>query len=109
MASTLAKAVKEKKPIVVTGWQPHWKFARFQLKFLDDPKKEFGQSEEIHTIVSKDLKEKNPEAYQIMDRFHWTPGDMEEVMLMIQEGKEPEQAAAAWVEKNKDKVKKWTQ
>lgn len=30
---------------------------------------------------------------------------MEEVMLMIQEGKEPEQAAAAWVEKNKDKVK----
>lgn len=109
MASSLAKAYKEKKPIVVVGWQPHWKFAKFQLKFLDDPKKEFGQSEEIHTIVSKDLKEKNPEAYQIMDQFYWTPEDMGEVMLMIDGGKEPEQAAAEWVEKNKDKVKKWTQ
>ena len=44
-----------------------------------------------------------------MDQFYWTPEDMGEVMLMIDGGKEPEQAAAEWVEKNKDKVKKWTQ
>ena len=43
-----------------------------------------------------------------MDRFRWTAQDMEEVMLMIQEGKTPEEAAAHWVENHPDKVKEWT-
>ncbi|GGE24258.1 glycine/betaine ABC transporter permease [Marinithermofilum abyssi] len=109
MAASLTKAYKSRKPIVVTGWKPHWKFAKMKLKFLKDPKKEFGQEEEIHTIVRKGLKEENPKAFKIMDRFYWTPEDMEEVMLMIEEGKAPETAAAEWVEKHHDKVKKWTE
>ena len=38
MTSTLAKAIKDKRPIVVTGWTPHWMFTKFDLKFLEDPK-----------------------------------------------------------------------
>ncbi|OYD08424.1 ABC transporter permease/substrate binding protein [Paludifilum halophilum] len=109
MAATLSKKYKAKEPVVVTGWKPHWKFARFDLKFLDDPKEEYGQEEEIHTIVRKGLKEEKPEAYRIMDQFYWTPEDMEEVMLMIQNGDEPEEAAAKWVEEHPEKVKKWTE
>ncbi|EUJ21889.1 glycine betaine/L-proline ABC transporter substrate-binding protein [Listeria aquatica FSL S10-1188] len=34
MTSTLEKAIKDKRPIVVTGWTPHWMFTKFDLKFL---------------------------------------------------------------------------
>ncbi|WP_313959503.1 glycine betaine ABC transporter substrate-binding protein [Staphylococcus epidermidis] len=44
-----------------------------------------------------------------MDNFHWDISDMEEVMLAIQNGESPEDAAAAWVEENQDKVAEWTE
>ncbi|GGE20248.1 putative glycine-betaine binding permease protein [Marinithermofilum abyssi] len=108
MTASLEKAYKSKKPIVVTGWKPHWKFAKYDLKFLKDPKNVYGGTENIHTLVRKGLKEDNPKAYKIMDRFFWTSADMEEVMLDIQNGKSPEKAAADWIEKHQDKVKEWT-
>ena len=83
MSAELSKAIQKKEWIVVTGWQPHWKFADFDLKFLEDPKKMFGGEEAIHTIVRKGLKEDKPEVYRILDRFHWTKEDMEEVMSEI--------------------------
>ena len=37
MIAELTRAENEKKPVVVTGWIPHWMFAKWKLKFLDDP------------------------------------------------------------------------
>lgn len=108
MTASLEKAYRQKKPVVVTGWKPHWKFAKMKLKFLEDTKKTFGEAENIHTLVRKGFEKDNPIAYRIMDRFHWTAQDMEEVMLLIQEGKTPEEAAKEWVNKNQDKVEQWT-
>ena len=34
MAAELNKAIQENRWIVVTAWQPHWLFGRFDLKFL---------------------------------------------------------------------------
>ncbi len=41
MTAALKKAVDEGEWVAVTGWKPHWKFARWDLKFLDDPKGDF--------------------------------------------------------------------
>ena len=38
VTAALGKAIDNKESIVVTGWTPHWKFARWDLKFLEDPK-----------------------------------------------------------------------
>ncbi len=38
MAAALKTAIDNEEWVVVTGWAPHWKFARWDLKFLDDPK-----------------------------------------------------------------------
>jgi glycine betaine/proline transport system substrate-binding protein len=108
MTATLKKAYDKEEPIIVTGWTPHWMFAKFDLKYLEDPKGVFGQDENIHTITRIGLSEDLPEAYQVIDRFNWTPDDMNIVMNDIVDGEEPEAAAAKWVEENADKVAEWT-
>ena len=107
MAAELQKAYNSEEWIAVTGWTPHWKFSKFDLKYLEDPKGSYGEAEAIHTIVREGLEEDMPRAYEILDNFYWEPADMEEVMLKIQEGMDPEDAAAEWVEANQDKVQEW--
>ncbi len=108
MTSSLDKAIRNKEEIVITGWSPHWMFSKYDLKYLDDPKKSFGEAENINTIARKGLKEDAPEVYQIVDRFHWTQKDMESVMLDINKGKTPEEAAKNWIKQNKKIVQEWT-
>jgi len=108
MTAALKKAYEKEEPIIVTGWTPHWMFSAFDLKYLDDPKGVYGAAENINTIVRKGLKEDDPTAHKILDNFHWTPDDMGAVMVMIQDGLDPAEAAAKWVEENNDKVKVWT-
>src|SRR5690625_2939523 len=108
MTAALANAVNNEEPIVVTAWTPHWKFARWDLKYLDDPKGVYGGAEQIHTITRKGLKEDNPEAYAILERFEWSPADMEEVMLLNEEpGSDPYENAKKWLADNEDRVKEW--
>ncbi|NJP58741.1 glycine/betaine ABC transporter, partial [Salmonella enterica subsp. enterica serovar Typhimurium] len=104
MTAALKKAYDKKEPIIVTGWTPHWMFAKFDLKYLEDPKGSFGKDETIHTITRNGLKEDLPEAYKVIDQIHWTPDDMGVVMNNIEEGDNPEDAAAKWVKDNADKV-----
>lgn len=109
MAQELQKAYDNNEPIVVTGWTPHWKFAKMDLKYLEDPKGVYGGEEQIHTMVRKGLEEDMKDAYTFLDQFEWTPDDMAQVMVAIQEGQTPEEAAKAWVDNNPDKVEAWTQ
>jgi glycine betaine/proline transport system substrate-binding protein len=107
MAAALDRAYKAGKPIIVTGWTPHWMFSKYELKYLADPKNVFGKGEEIHTIVRLHLKTDQPAAYQFLDKFQWKPADMEQVMVKIQAGQKPEEAAAWWVEAHSDQVNTW--
>lgn len=107
MATALGQAIGNEEPIVVTGWTPHWKFAEYDLKYLDDPEGSFGEAETIETMVRQGLEEDSPAAYQILDAFYWEASDMEEVMLEVSEGATPEEAAANWIENNRDTVDEW--
>ncbi|WP_338045258.1 glycine betaine ABC transporter substrate-binding protein [Paenibacillus humicola] len=66
-----------------------------------------GGDEQIHTFARKGLKEDKPDAYTFLDQFNWTPDDMAEVMVQIQDGKSPEEAAKAWVDGHEEKVNEW--
>ncbi|MBG9782678.1 glycine betaine ABC transporter substrate-binding protein [Shouchella lehensis] len=108
MTQQLANHIENHDPIVVTGWSPHWKFESFDLKYLDDPDNIYGDAENIHTIARLGLEEDMPEAHQILTNFFWTPEDMEAVMLEIEEGASPEEAARNWVDENQETVSEWT-
>ena len=109
MATALGEAIEKEEPIIVTGWSPHWKFAKYDLKYLDDPKGVFGDAETINTMVREGLESDMPEAYQVLDNFYWTPEDIESVMLKISEGADPRDAAQEWIDENEDKVAEWTE
>jgi glycine betaine/proline transport system substrate-binding protein len=108
MTAALEDAISRKEWIVVTGWTPHWKFARWELKYLKDPKGIYGEKEEIRTIARKGLKKDMPEVYKVIDAFSWTPADMEGVMVKnTKEDADPYETAKEWVNSNPDKVNKW--
>ncbi len=108
MTATLAKAIRNQEPIIVTGWTPHWMFSKYDLKYLEDPKKSYGDAEEIHTLARKGLKQDDPTAYQFLDRFSWTDEEMGKIMVAIQDGADPAEAAKQWAEANPDRVNEWT-
>jgi glycine betaine/proline transport system substrate-binding protein len=107
MTVALGQAIKKKQPIVITGWSPHWMFAKYGLKYLEDPKGAMGTEEAIHTMARKGLEKDQPEAYKVLDNFNWTQKDMESVMLAINEGKDPSQAAQDWIKEHQKEVDEW--
>jgi len=107
MTVALGKAIKNKEDIVITGWTPHWMFEKYDLKYLDDPKQSMGKEEGISTIARKGLAEDQPEAYRILSNFKWTSDQMASVMLAIQNGQKPEEAAKDWIKNNQKTVDSW--
>jgi len=109
MTAELGRAEKKQDSIAVTGWVPHWMFAKWKLKFLEDPKGVFGAAETVNSIGSKDLEKKAPEVAAFLKKFQWQSKDeIGEVMLAIQDGAKPEQAAKDWVAKHPERVAEWT-
>ena len=109
MTSELGRAYAKQQSIAVTGWVPHWMFAKWKLKFLDDPKQVYGAAETVNSIGSQQLESKAPEVAQFLRNFSWQSKDeIGEVMLAIQEGAKPEAAAKDWVAKHPERVKEWT-
>ncbi len=108
MASALGSAIDNEEPIIVTGWTPHWKFAKYDLKYLDDPKGVFGDVETINTMAREGFSDDHPNAAKLLEQFEWSTDDIENVMSKIDDGASPEDAAAEWIEENEDKVNEWT-
>jgi glycine betaine/proline transport system substrate-binding protein len=109
MIAELTRAEKKQESIAVTGWVPHWMFAKWKLRFLDDPKGVYGAAETVNSIGSKGLEAKAPEVVKFLKNFQWASKDeIGEVMLAIQEGAKPEAAAKAWVAKHPERVAEWT-
>ncbi|MFK4444962.1 glycine betaine/proline transport system substrate-binding protein [Caballeronia udeis] len=108
MTAELARAENAKKPIIVTGWKPHWMFAKYKLKFLEDPKKVFGEAEHVDNIVNPQLEKKAPTVVAFLKKFQWKPGEIDSVMLATTNGAKPAAAADAWINAHSDRVASWT-
>lgn len=107
MTAALKKAIDNHDPIVVTGWSPHWKFNRFELKFLDDPKNSFGDVEDIHIITRKDLKDDKPEVYEFLSNLKFSDSVLSDLMGSLNDSDDIKEAARKWMNDNIDIVNEW--
>jgi len=111
MTAELSNAIRKQRWIVVTGWIPHWMFGRWNLKFLEDPKKVYGSKENISTIARKGLQKDMPVIYRFLDRFNWNAKEMDQLMVWIKDdnGMYPYEKALRWIRYNQDQVNSWLQ
>lgn len=106
MTATLQNRIKNRKPVVVTAWSPHWMFSRWDMKYLEDPKNIYGDAEYIGTVVRKGLRDDMPEVYNVLKNFKWDLNDCQQVMLWSRD-RDPAEAARKWVDANPAKVEAW--
>ncbi|WP_135604262.1 glycine betaine ABC transporter substrate-binding protein [Methanococcoides sp. NM1] len=107
MATELQDSIDNEEWMVVTLWQPHWAFARMDLKFLEDPKNVYGEGDNLVLVARKDLSEDRPDVYEIISRYEMDISDVGSIMLDLDQGLSPEEAAAKWIENNPEKVNEW--
>ena len=108
MTASLSDAIENEEWIVITGWEPHWKFARFDLKFLEDPDRIYGEIENVYSWSRTDLSNDYPEAANLIFDFYMSSEQLGEVMGWISDGMEPVEAGRKWVEENEDIVEQWS-
>ncbi|WP_097026766.1 glycine betaine ABC transporter substrate-binding protein [Clostridium peptidivorans] len=107
MLTMLKDAIDKKKPIVITGWSPHWKFAKWDLKFLEDPKNVYGKAEDIHKLARLGLDKDMPEVAEFLKNFKMDEKQLGDLMAAIADGKKPSEAAKEWMNNNQDVVNSW--
>ena len=108
MTAALADAIKNKKWVVVTGWTPHWKFGRWELKYLKDPKGIYGGEEEIDIIARKGLDKDLPKVYAFLKNYKLEPAELQTMMdWNTAKSADPYKSALKWMKANPDKVAGW--
>lgn len=107
MITELQNAIKRKEWIVVAGWQPHWMFGKMKLKFLEDPKKTFGEAEQIKTYSRKGFVKDHIELAKFFSKVHFDDKNMTDLLTKMEDSKDKEATAKKWVKDHSELVKLW--
>ena len=107
MVEQLSDSIQRRKDIVVTGWEPHWIFARYDIRFLEDPDNIFGQKENIYTIATKNLEEEHPNAVRFFERMQLTKNQLNSLVYEIRISEDPVEGVKKWMEQNEFVVNQW--
>jgi glycine betaine/proline transport system substrate-binding protein len=107
MTAALARAIDKGDWIVVTGWSPHWKFAKWDLRYIDDPKGVLGGRERIHALARKGFYQDVPyEVFEFFTRMYMPLSELEAVMLKASNSSYGD-AVDAYIEENPERISYW--
>ena len=107
MLEQFEDSIQRRREIVITGWEPHWIFARYDVRFLEDPYNIFGQKENIYTIANKKLNETHPNAVRFFERMQLTEKQLNSLVYEVSLSEDPVNGAKAWIEQNEFVVNQW--
>ncbi len=82
-------------------------FAKYPLKFLDDPKHAYGKGESMRTITRKGFKQDNPGANKFLENFHWSIKILIQLMMKINNGMNKQKAVDEFIKDHPKQVKEW--
>lgn len=106
MLAAVERATSRKEWIVATSWSPHWMFAKWDLRYLEDPKRTLGGLERVNKIVRKGFYQDHPDVYEFLNRMVLPIGDVEKIMAEAQETSY-EQAIDKYIKENEARVNYW--
>ncbi len=107
MTAALGRAIQRKDWIVVTGWSPHWMFAKWKLRYLKDPKRALGGRERIHALVRKGFyQDYPPEVTEFFTRL-FLPLDQLEAAMLEASKTTPDKAVSDYIKQHPKRVHYW--
>ncbi|MFD2924812.1 glycine betaine ABC transporter substrate-binding protein [Halobacillus naozhouensis] len=107
MLAEIGNAIENKEPIVVPLWSPHWVFSKYDLKFLEDPKKTYGGVEKIHHATRQGFEEDHPEVSQWLKNWKMNDQQIGKLIEYVENSEEPIAGAKKWVEENQKLIDEW--
>ncbi|MGD8471399.1 MAG: glycine betaine ABC transporter substrate-binding protein [Desulfobacterales bacterium] len=106
MVAELKRRMMRKEWVVVTLWKPHFAFARFDIRYIDEPKKILGGEERCHMIGRRDFMEVFPnEVSMFLSRIYFPIELVNELVDLYEDNDET--AAAEFVKRHKKLVDYW--
>jgi len=110
----LENSIENQEPIVVTAWEPHWKWDEYDLKYIQNARTGqtpvFGGKEDAFTIVDKEFIDEFPrEVVCFLQEFEASQTQVGSLMKTFQNRGEAakEEAAAQWIEEHSGDVEEW--
>jgi len=107
MTDRFSEAFKRREEIVVTGWDPHWIFDRYEARFLDDPKSAFGTQENIYAIGTAGLEERLPSVVRFFERMQLSERQFNSLIDYMHNEVNPEDGIRKWMQKNDYVINQW--
>lgn len=108
MTAQLKKKYENKEPIVVTLWNPHWAFAVWDMKYLDDPKNVYGEPDNVYWFSRTDFKKDFPDVTKWLDQWDMSHKQLSSLMNVIRKNdNQPKQGASKWIKNHQKLVEKW--
>lgn len=107
MISTLDRAYRQEEPVVVTLWSPHWVFAKYDLKYLQDPRNAYGATDDIHFMSRKGFAEDFPEVLGWLNAWSMDDDSLGTLMAEVSEAESPEEGVRTWIAANRSLVDGW--
>ncbi|MDZ7663371.1 glycine betaine ABC transporter substrate-binding protein [Thiohalophilus sp.] len=107
MTAVLDRAYRNKEWVVVTAWQPHWIFARYDLRFLQDPQQILGGRERIHAIARQGFQQDHPPAITaFFTRLYLNDDEMAALLLETQQS-DVETAVQNYIREHPRRIRYW--
>ena len=109
MTAALSSAIENEEWIVVTGWNPHWKFGRFDLKFLkQDEDKMMWETGNIHIMGRQNLEQDKPVLAQFLKNMTFTEEQLADLMVAVEESdQDVSQVTMQWMNEHEELINSW--
>ncbi|UOQ92245.1 glycine betaine ABC transporter substrate-binding protein [Halobacillus shinanisalinarum] len=107
MLAEIGKAIENKEPIVAPLWSPHWVFSKYDLKFLEDPKKTYGGVEKIHHATRQGFEEDHPKVSEWLKNWKMNDQQIGKLIEYVENSEKPLAGAEKWVEENQELIDEW--
>jgi glycine betaine/proline transport system substrate-binding protein len=107
MTAALDRAVRRNEWIVLTAWSPHWIFARYDLRYLEDPRGVLGQQESVHGLARAGFDQDfPPQVMGFLSRL-FVPIEEVEKALLVASQQSVDAAVDDYLARHADRVDYW--
>lgn len=110
MLAELEKAMNAGENIAVSLWHPHWAYAAFDIRDLEDPEGALGEAERLYTLGRPGFNEDFPNAAQLLKNLYLSNEqllEIEDIMVVQNNREQNAESVQAWLDENPDFLEDW--